>query len=171
MSCSRVAAAVLSIAMVGGIGAFSGGDVSAQQIEEISECTGKTAPEELSFVVAEMFKLTNDKRKQNGSNEVAFDCAMSMHSTQWGRHLQLTNNVQHDRFHVVDYYNGENIYWSDPKEENGALVPKSMLDTITAWMNSQGHRDNLLNNSHKTMGVGIAYSTNQEMWVVQRFKD
>lgn len=166
-----MAAGVLAVALAGGIGAVSGGDVSAQQIDDISDCTAQSTAQDLSFTVAEMFELTNKERTKKGLGRVTFDCEMSLNAAQWARHLQLTNNVQHDRFNLVDFYNGENIYWSDPKEENGALVPKSMADTVKAWLASQGHKDNLLLPSHKTMGIGIVYSTNQEMWVVQRFKD
>ncbi|MBL4932472.1 CAP domain-containing protein [Clostridium paridis] len=56
---------------------------------------------------------------------------------------------------------GENIYTSTGMTPNGAY-------TVTQWMNSPGHRANILNSAFKEIGIGIYYS-NGRYYATQMF--
>jgi uncharacterized protein YkwD len=45
--------------------------------------------------------------------------------------------------------------YPSPGGENIAQGPRSAEDVFAAWMNSSGHRDNILNCSYSTMGLGL----------------
>jgi uncharacterized protein YkwD len=53
---------------------------------------------------------------------------------------------------VLGYSLGENIGWG----ERGLSTPRAM---VRAWMNSPGHRRNMLNGSFRDIGIGIAQGT------------
>ena len=46
--------------------------------------------------------------------------------------------------------------------ENIAAGHGSAYDTVEQWMNSQGHRENILNPNFRELGVGYAYDSNSE---------
>ncbi len=49
----------------------------------------------------------------------------------------------------------------------GQTTPKQVMES---WMNSKGHRENILNKNFKKMGVGCYYSDGRYYWV-QLFTD
>lgn len=172
MTRSRVAATVLSVAMLGGVGAFSVSDVSAQQIKRIAACDGITEARDISYLVDEIIKATNDEREKNKVGRVQFNCDLSGEGTEWGRYLLLSNNLQHDKFDLVGTYNGENLYKGNLSNlaAQGKKDNKTVAQHIVAqWMKSNSHKKNLLNEKHNFIGIGIAYSSNQDVKVVQRF--
>lgn len=46
--------------------------------------------------------------------------------------------------------------------ENIAIGQKSAKEVVTAWMNSEGHRDNILNPTFSHIGVGVVPTTSSE---------
>jgi hypothetical protein len=54
--------------------------------------------------------------------------------------------------------------------ENIAMGYTSPEDVMDGWMNSQGHRNNILNSRYKYIGVGYYYANGYEYWV-QLFMD
>jgi uncharacterized protein YkwD len=46
---------------------------------------------------------------------------------------------------------------------------KSPKEVVTAWMNSQGHRENILNSSFTDIGVGIAKNSSGSIYWTQMF--
>ncbi len=66
-------------------------------------------------------------------------------------------------FNITDWSGiGENLYYckgfDDPTEP-----------AFAGWMKSAGHRSNMLNNSWKTTGIGIARSSDGKIYVTQVF--
>lgn len=55
-----------------------------------------------------------------------------------------------------------------PQGENIASGHSTGADVMNAWMNSTGHRDNILDTSYNRIGIG-AYSHNGRMYWVQIF--
>ncbi|MER7957398.1 CAP domain-containing protein [Streptomyces sp. NPDC096030] len=49
--------------------------------------------------------------------------------------------------------------------ENIHRGPKTPVETMADWMNSDGHRRNILNCSFKDLGVGVALTSNGPWWV------
>jgi uncharacterized protein YkwD len=48
--------------------------------------------------------------------------------------------------------------------ENVAYGQRDPQEVVTAWFNSPGHRRNMLNPSHTTIGVGVVKNGNTAFW-------
>jgi len=53
--------------------------------------------------------------------------------------------------------------------ENIAMGQQTPSSVMTSWMNSPGHRQNILNVNYTEIGVGIAKSSNGSIYWVQQF--
>ncbi|MPM72347.1 hypothetical protein SDC9_119320 [bioreactor metagenome] len=53
--------------------------------------------------------------------------------------------------------------------ENIAMGQKTPAEVVNAWMNSQGHRENILNSNFTDIGVGVAKSSNGTLYWTQMF--
>ena len=53
--------------------------------------------------------------------------------------------------------------------ENIAMGQRSPKEVVTAWMNSEGHRKNILNSSFTKIGVGVAQKSNGTLYWTQMF--
>jgi uncharacterized YkwD family protein len=53
--------------------------------------------------------------------------------------------------------------------ENIAMGQRTPQEVMTAWMNSEGHRKNILNSSFTEIGIGIAKDKNGRMYWTQMF--
>ncbi len=49
--------------------------------------------------------------------------------------------------------------------ENIAMGQTTPVDVMTAWMNSSGHRANIMNPGFTHLGVGCRYGTGALYWV------
>ena len=41
--------------------------------------------------------------------------------------------------------------------------------TVQGWMNSPGHRENILNSNYFSEGIGISISTNGHVYITENF--
>ena len=53
--------------------------------------------------------------------------------------------------------------------ENIAMGQRTPQEVMNSWMNSSGHRANILNSSFTTLGVGIAKDANGTIYWTQMF--
>ena len=53
--------------------------------------------------------------------------------------------------------------------ENIAMGQKTPSEVVTAWMNSEGHRKNILSSSFTQIGVGVAKNANGQLYWTQMF--
>lgn len=53
--------------------------------------------------------------------------------------------------------------------ENIAMGQKTPSEVVTAWMNSEGHRKNILSSSFTQIGVGVAKNANSQLYWTQMF--
>ncbi|RNA68630.1 CAP domain-containing protein [Alteribacter keqinensis] len=125
---------------------------SAQQPSQTSEQTSS----ELSEFEQEVVRLTNEERAQHGLpeleiaedvSEVARDKSADMRDNNYFDHNSPTHGSPFDmmRSYGVNYNAaGENI-------AAGQQTPEQVVD---AWMNSQGHRENILSSNYTEIGVG-----------------
>ncbi|MDR2703971.1 MAG: CAP domain-containing protein, partial [Cellulomonadaceae bacterium] len=59
---------------------------------------------------------------------------------------------------------GENIAWSSYRSDVAAVL-------VDAWMNSPGHRANILGTQYQFSGLGIFIADNGNVFAVQTFSD
>lgn len=123
-------------------------------------------PAELASVI----KLTNQERTRAGLGTLtANDTLMTLAQEQSDR-MANANTMSHEvngltfmqRITSSSYnpaYAGENIAF-------GQTTPE---EVVTAWMNSPGHRANILNPNFTEIGVGVAQGSNGALYWTQIF--
>lgn len=130
-------------------------------------------------------------------SDMALAAIARSHSADMARnkffsHTNLRGQSASDRGAVVgydcrkdygSYYTyglGENIFWSTLYSRyqtlNRIIVSKDyyQLEDLAAgavdwWMNSPGHRENILKNSYDVEGIGVAVSVDEKVYVTQNF--
>ncbi|WP_141698966.1 CAP domain-containing protein, partial [Candidatus Marithrix sp. Canyon 246] len=119
---------------------------------------------------AELLRLTNLERQKAGVaalslsnqlNQAAQNHADDMARNNYFSHTGLNGSKPWDRAKAAGYndsYVGENI----------AAGNTSPADVIQGWMNSQGHRENILNSNYTEIGFGYSHldsSQYRHYWV------
>ncbi len=115
----------------------------------------------------------NAERTSHGLQALSWDPALAKiaagHSTDMAvRNYFSHNDLEGHRFtfryaaagYVCQGSSGENIYWqgsSRPVSEE-ALASKA----VDAWMNSPGHRQNILNTQFHLEGIGVAFDSSSD---------
>ena len=115
----------------------------------------KPVPVDLEAFAQEVLTLTNEKRAEAGLNSLSADQTLSEMAMHRARELEAT--YSHTR------PNGENCktifkdYETDLRfyGENASKGQKAPEDVVQAWMDSSGHRDNLLREGAQYLGVGV----------------
>lgn len=118
----------------------------------------------------EVTRLTNDERAAAGCAPVATDerlrdaargHSQDMAANDYFSHTGQDGRSPFDRMSDAGYPN--------PAGENIAYGYRTPADVMAGWMDSTGHRDNLLNCGHAAIGVGLAYDPDGRPYWTQVF--
>jgi uncharacterized protein YkwD len=106
----------------------------------------------------EVIRLVNVERDRAGCGSVELNTrlrtAMRLHVEELGRHDGLyISHVSDDGRSFVDRAKEQG--YDDPGGENVARGQRNAADVMDSWMNSDGHRANILNCDFKAIGVGV----------------
>ncbi len=112
-----------------------------------------------------MCRLVNEYRAKNGLKPVQLDAAVSRESQYWSDHL--------DKWHACWFLHHDPSYHARMKaalpgrrfRENAAcsgLEEGGAKYILQKWINSTGHRQNMLTPEWKTIGVGVT----DNIWVI-----
>ena len=72
------------------------------------------------------------------------------------------NIYQNSLYDGITYYDGVPVYdWNSQSE--------IAFSTVIGWMNSYGHRQNILSSSYDKEGIGVAISSDDEVYITQDF--
>ncbi|EFE67832.1 transmembrane protein, partial [Streptomyces viridosporus ATCC 14672] len=108
---------------------------------------------------AQVLALTNTERAEAGCGPVTFDDrlarAAQLHSEDMSANDYFSHTGQNGSS-FVDRAKAQGH--PSPGAENIARGQGSAASVMEAWMNSPGHRANILNCSLKTLGVGVVTS-------------
>jgi uncharacterized protein YkwD len=124
-----------------------------------------TSPE-----VAEVVRLVNVARKKAGCASVHTDARLAaaarLHSEDMARrnyfsHTSLDGRTPWDRIRAQGY-----AYGSAENIAAGYATPAAVM---TGWMNSKGHKANILNCSNKALGVGVGRGGSYGIYWTQDF--
>lgn len=147
-----------------------GNNGSSENIPEISlpETDGSLSSTEQSYI-AHVVELVNEERAKNGLSALTYDATLQRAAQV--RAEEIVKNFSHTRpngsnyssvlkeFGIFARRSGENIAW-------GQKTPK---EVVTAWMNSSGHRANILNADYTKIGVGCNISPSGTIYWSQLF--
>ena len=97
----------------------------------------------------EVIRLANVERVARGLKPLLTDPTLMQAAKGWSRNQAARSRMYHSR---MGY--GENVAY-------GQRTPR---DVHRAWMNSKGHRANILNPGYSSMGAGLAYSGSTPYW-------
>lgn len=113
----------------------------------------------------EVLQLVNEEREYYGLNALTLSQALT--DAAQIRSGELISLFSHTRPDGSDCFTAvTKSYWS--LGENIAAGYYSSEDVMEGWMNSEGHRANILNSGFTKLGVGYTYdddTTYQEHWV------
>lgn len=117
-------------------------------------------------VEGEVLTLVNIERKKHGLSALTMNWELQriaryksadMANRHYFAHQSPTYGSPFDmmkNFGVSYRYAGENI----------AMGQKSPADVMSAWMNSEGHRANILSPNFTQLGVGLYFDDNKNYW-------
>ena len=114
----------------------------------------KSASQGLNRFEHQVIERTNAQRKQFGLRPLEVDLRLvrsARRHTAWMTH---NRNLQHTTAPV-----GENI----------AMGQRSSGEVVTAWMNSPGHRQNILHTGYRKIGVAAYTAADGSVYWCQQF--
>ncbi|HBG1792286.1 TPA: sporulation protein [Clostridioides difficile] len=132
--------------------------------------SGSTS-ESFSAYQKEVVDLVNIERAKAGLNPLTLDSSISNVATKKSQDMIDNNYFSHNsptygspfdmlkKFGISYKTAGENI----------AMVQKTPKEVVNAWMNSEGHRKNIMNPNFSKIGVGVAQKSGGSIYWTQIF--
>lgn len=114
----------------------------------------------------EVIKLVNAERTKRGLSKLSTNSKMAAASDK--RAKEISTKFSHTRpngkscftvfaeYGIKTGYAGENIAYN---------YSSAAKDVVNMWMNSKGHKDNILSSKYKTIGVGLYVKDGRYYWV------
>ena len=134
-------------------------DASTTETHSSGSCPSSPCPASYTSTVAAM---VNAQRAQFGLPALHVQSQLTWAAAQRSAIQATENSMNHNGWDTVIRESG---YVPGPMGENVAAGSPTPADVMSAWMNSPGHRDNILSSLYTDMGVGCAYSrTNVPYW-------
>jgi uncharacterized protein YkwD len=127
--------------------------------------TSTEAPAKYPSAEALAVRLTNKQRAQHSCSALRVDSRLRTAARAHSKDMRVRNYFEHnspdgttpwDRIKAVGY--------TRPGAENIATGYSTAQAVVTGWMNSPGHRANILNCSLKAIGIGVEYGSGGPWW-------
>jgi uncharacterized protein YkwD len=124
-------------------------------------------------IAADVVRYTNEARTRNGRPALLTSSrlmeAARIHAAQMATHQRSEHTISGARYPTLQsrleavgyvYANAaENVAWNQPNAQS----------VVNGWMNSSGHRTNILDPQITEIGAAIAYSSRGEPYWIQVF--
>lgn len=104
--------------------------------------------------------LINKERSKRGLSSLTMDKDMLDAAMQRAAEIRIA--FEHSRPDGSSCFDA--FEWEFSVAENIAFGQTSAADVTAAWMNSEGHRNNILNSGFKSTGIGCAYIDGTYYW-------
>jgi uncharacterized protein (TIGR03000 family) len=123
-----------------------------------------------STVEQRVLELVNDQRKKVGAEPLAMADELLAAARQHAANMAAKQTLNH-ALDGKDFWQRieEQGYAMSASAENIAQGATSPEAVVQMWMESPGHRDNMLNPVYRTMGVGLSAASNGEAYWAQVF--
>ena len=123
----------------------------------------------LAVLADEVFRLTNIERTNAGLTHLGRTTALNQVALLRAR--EIISSFSHTRPDGREFFtaftdNGVEYRFAG---ENLAAGQTSPAEAVQSWMNSQGHRENLLNSEFGNIGVGVALDSDGRLYWTQMF--
>ena len=104
----------------------------------------------------QVVELTNQERAKNGLPALKLDTELSKVARDKSKDMQTKNYFSHTSPTYGSPFDMMKAYGISYKSagENIAMGQRSPQEVVQAWMNSQGHRENIMNANFTHIGVG-----------------
>ncbi|WP_433048871.1 CAP domain-containing protein [Dactylosporangium sp. CS-033363] len=115
---------------------------------------------------AQVLAITNAERAKAGCAPLAFNAKLRAAAYKHSADMAANNYFSHDSQDGTSFatrISNEGYRWSGAAE-NIAKGQRTPEEVMNAWMNSSGHRANILNCKLKDLGVGLAYQGKTAIW-------
>jgi uncharacterized protein YkwD len=115
-------------------------------------------------------ELVNGERGKNGCGPVHADTRLDQAAQGHSADMVKRNYFSHDTPEGVDpWERARAAGYTTPTGENIAAGQHTADDVVTSWMNSPGHRANILNCDSHAIGMGLARSAEGQPYWTQMF--
>ncbi|MEV4344617.1 CAP domain-containing protein [Actinoplanes sp. NPDC049596] len=159
--------AVVTAALIAVPTLFGAPAMAAAQAATPVKSTATTAAYE-----AEVVKLTNAQRTARGCKALRTDARLTNAARAHSTDMVRSGNFSHTGSDGSNFVTRE-VRAGYPKNgasaENIAWGYRTPQQVVTGWMNSPGHRKNILNCASTAVGVGVAYTTGGAPYWTQDF--
>jgi uncharacterized protein YkwD len=107
----------------------------------------------------ELTFLHNKERMIKNFTQLIINDELQEKAQNWAEYMAKTDKLKHSKIGSPNFgFMGENIAWGQ----------KNVDEVIKAWMNSSGHRRNILDQNYTNIGLGYARMENgMPYWCVQ----
>jgi len=134
------------------------GCIDVREDEPVVQTRFQDFPSSRLIEKNELLNLHNAERKHHRCGELKMNSKLNeiaqKHAEWMARRRNLTHQGFQQRVRGPWSTTGENI----------AAGQESEKEVVNDWMNSAGHRANILNNSFDEVGFGVAYTTNGSLY-------
>lgn len=129
-----------------------------------------TPNEETSFEI-QVLNLVNIERTQRGLSPLSYsyelEAVAKAHSNDMAQRNYFSHNSPEGKTPFDRIKNAGISYKS--AGENIAAGQKTPEEVVNGWMNSSGHRANILNSNYTKMGIGVVYGGSYGIYWTQLF--
>ena len=138
-----------------------------------SEAPPRTPPASAANIAAQVVTLTNAERGERGRTRLHANPrlmrAAQIHAEQMARAGQLAHDLPSATYPTTEDRLAAARYRWQMYGENVALGQSSAAEALRGWMNSPGHRKNILNPAYTELGTGYAVDRSGRPYFVQVF--
>lgn len=111
-------------------------------------------PQNIDQIKADLLKAHNEMRENRNQGQLEHSQILDDYAQKWAEDMAARNRMSHGNF-------SDRVQWEgNTKGENVAYGYGTVDAVMNGWMNSTGHRHNILNSSFKYVGFGVALSSN-----------
>ena len=157
-----LASVVLVSTVLTGCGGGGGSGTAAPAAESPAPEAATPCATELSAIFDDLLAVTNRVRADNGISSVKFSYKLGQAAQGHAEDMAEQNYFAHhspDNSSTIASRIEATGYKFSLAAENLAAGYDSATDVVTAWLNSPGHRENLLNSDYTDVGFGLFFDS------------
>lgn len=148
------------------------GDIVGETTDETTgETTGETADDTIAAFKREVFELVNAERAANGLSALTYSDELDQVAQAHSEDMAANSYLSHTNLDGLSPFDrmaaaGISYYTAAENIAAGQRTPEAVMES---WMNSEGHRANILNPDLKQIGIGVAYGGDYGIYWTQCF--